>query len=104
MTASIWGRSSSPRSSPLTGAKFPRSADAEVLELPGIAAVEMLVIELAAALQRGPLGLHCHHGAEIGPANTHDKFVVEILGLQQPLGGMFDQPHGAGEYRNGDLD
>src|SRR5690349_16534800 len=79
------------------------SHDADVFELPGIVAVEILGKEPPAILQRRPVAPYADDIAEIGPANFEHALEIQFLRLDNTALRVLDRPDDSGENRRGDL-
>src|SRR3979490_74454 len=75
------------------------SAHQHVFELPGIAGVDVFGKQLAAVLERRPVGVAPDHRPEIGPLNLQTAAEVELVGLDDAAVGVLQHPYDAREPR-----
>src|ERR687888_2045124 len=75
----------------------------DVGELPGIAGVDRLRKQLAAADERRPVGVAADHRSEIRPLQVEAATEIHFVDLDNAALGVFQHPHDAGEYRRGHL-
>src|SRR5215510_355501 len=80
------------------------SSHAEVLELPGIALVDVLREQLAAVLKRRPVAVLADHRPEIRHADLEVARKVHLVGLDDAAVGVLERPDDAREHRCADLD
>src|SRR5262249_56646590 len=78
-----------------------RSAYQHVLELPGIASIDVLGEQLAAADQRRPVGVVPDHRAEIGPLDVEAAAEIHLVGLHDAPVGIFQHTDASGGHRPG---
>src|SRR5882757_3047366 len=79
------------------------SHHADILELPGIAAVEVFRKQALAVLERRPVAVHADHLAKIGMADFQDALKVDLVRLDDAALRMLDRPDHAGQHGRGDL-
>src|SRR5690349_25075985 len=75
------------------------SHDANVFELPGIVAVEILGKEPPAILQRRPVAPYADDIAEIGTADLEHPREIQFLRLDNAALRVLDRPDDSGENR-----
>src|SRR5579872_7526592 len=78
---------------------WPSSDHPDVLELPGIVAVEVFREQALAVEQWGPVAANADNLAEIGPCDFKDAFEVHFVGFDNALARMLDRPNNAGQHR-----
>src|SRR5262249_59936561 len=79
------------------------SHDADVLELPGVVAIEILGKQPPAILQGRPVAPYADDIAEIRPADLEDALEVQFLRLDDAARRVVDRPNDAGKHRRRDL-
>src|SRR3990170_6225709 len=80
-----------------------RSGHQHVLELPGVAVVDLLREQLVAPAERRPVGVGADHRAEIGTLDFEAAAKIHLVGFDNAALGVLQQPHDAGEHRRGHL-
>src|SRR5712671_1314860 len=79
------------------------SHHADVLELPGIVAVEVFRKQALAVVQWRPVAVHADHLAQIRLADLQDALKIDLVRLDDAALRMLDRPDDAGQHRRGDL-
>ncbi len=67
-------------------------ARADILQLPGLVGIEVLAEQLAAALQRRPVGIGADERAEVGTRGFEHGAEVELVGFAQSFARIADCP------------
>src|SRR5262252_856380 len=80
------------------------SSHAEVLELPGIALVDVLGEQPAAVLKRRPVAVLADHWPEIRHADLEVARKVHLVGLDDAAVGVLERPDDARQHGRADLD
>src|SRR3989338_4572207 len=81
-----------------------RSDNAEILELPGVFAVQVFGEEFAALLERRPIAVLPYHFAKIRLRDIQHKVVVELFGFDDAEAWIFYRVHHPGERCDGYLE
>src|SRR6266853_1079570 len=79
------------------------SHHADILELPGIVAVEVFRKQALAVVQRRPVAIDADDLAKIGMADLQDALKIDLVRLDDAALRMLDRPDHAGQHGRGDL-
>src|SRR3954454_9733836 len=77
----------------------PCSHHADILELPGIVAVEILRKQPFAIVQRGPVAIDSNDIAEIGPADVENPGEIHLVRLDDAAVWVLYSPDYPGQHR-----
>src|SRR5262249_21345468 len=80
------------------------SDDTDILELPGIVAVEVLCEQPLAVFEGCPIAKNSNDLTEVGAGDGENTLEIDLLGLDDALPRMLQRPYDPGQHRRGDLE